>query len=111
MIAAYPNLKGLYATNEGSAVGIVNALTELNLAKGKLTVIGFDSGKAQVDAIKSGMMAGAITQDPIGIGRLVVRNAVAAINGETLPKFSDTGAFWYDNTNMTDENIAAVLYE
>lgn len=111
MIAAYPNLKGLYATNEGSAVGIVNAVTELNLAKGKLIIVGFDSGKAQVDAIKAGVMAGAITQDPIGIGRLVVRNAVAAINGETLPKFSDTGAFWYDNTNMTDENIAAVLYE
>ena len=111
MIAAYPNLKGLYATNEGSAVGIVNAVTELNLAKGKLIIVGFDSGKAQTDAVKSGVMAGAITQDPIGIGRLVVRNAVAAIKGETLPKFMDTGAFWYDSTNMTDENIAAVLYE
>ena len=111
MIAAYPNLKGLYATNEGSAVGIVNAVTELNLAKGKLIIVGFDSGKAQTDAVKSGVMAGAITQDPIGIGRLVVRNAVAAIKGETLPKFMDTGAFWYDSTNMTDDNIAAVLYE
>jgi ribose transport system substrate-binding protein len=111
MIAAYPDLKGLYATNEGSAVGIVNAVTELGLANGELIIVGFDSGKAQTDAVKSGVMAGAITQDPIGIGRLVVRNAVAAINGETLPKFSDTGAFWYDNTNMTDENIAAVLYE
>jgi ribose transport system substrate-binding protein len=111
MIAAYPDLKGLYATNEGSAVGIVNAVTELNLAKGALIIVGFDSGKAQTDAVKSGVMAGAITQDPIGIGRLVVRNAVAAINGETLPKFMDTGAFWYDSTNMTDENIAAVLYE
>jgi ribose transport system substrate-binding protein len=111
MIAAFPNLKGLYATNEGSAVGIVNAVTELGLAKGKLIIVGFDSGKAQTDAVKSGVMAGAITQDPIGIGRLVVRNAVAAINGETLPKFMDTGAFWYDSTNMTDENIAAVLYE
>lgn len=111
MIAAYPDLKGLYATNEGSAVGIVNAVTELNLAKGALIIVGFDSGKAQTDAVASGVMAGAITQDPIGIGRLVVRNAVAAINGETLPKFMDTGAFWYDSTNMTDENIAAVLYE
>lgn len=111
MIAAYPDLGGLYATNEGSAVGIVNAVTELGLPNGKIVIVGFDSGKAQVDAIKSGVMAGAITQDPIGIGRLVVRNAVAAINGETLPKFSDTGAFWYDNTNMTEENIAAVLYE
>jgi len=111
MIAAYPNLKGLYATNEGSAIGIVNAVTELGLPAGELIIIGFDSGAAQVEAVKSGVMAGAITQDPIGIGRAVVRNAVAAIRGETLPKFTDTGAFWYDATNYTDENIAAVLYD
>jgi ribose transport system substrate-binding protein len=47
----------------------------------------------------------------MGIGRAVVRNAVAAINGETLPKFTDTGAFWYDATTMGDANIAAVLYD
>ncbi len=111
MIAAYPDLAGMYATNEGSAIGIVNAVTELGLPNGELTIIGFDSGAAQVQAIKDGVMAGAITQDPIGIGRLVVRNAVAAINGEELPDFSDTGAYWYDADNMDDENIAAVLYE
>jgi len=111
IIAAYPDLKGLYATNEGSAIGIVNAVTELGLPNGELVVIGFDSGAAQVQAIKDGVMAGAITQDPIGIGRAVVRNAVAAIKGETLPAFTDTGAFWYDATNMTDDNIAAVLYD
>lgn len=111
MIAAYPDLKGLYATNEGSAIGIVNAVTELGLPNGELVIIGFDSGAAQVQAIKDGVMAGAITQDPIGIGRAVVRNAVAAINGETLPAFTDTGAFWYDADNMTDDNIAAVLYD
>lgn len=111
MIAAYPNLKGLYATNEGSAIGIVNAVTELSLAKGALVIIGFDSGAAQVAAVKDGVMAGAITQDPIGIGRAVVRNAVAAIRGETLPAFTDTGAFWYDSTNLDDANIAAVLYD
>lgn len=111
MIAGNPNLKGLYATNEGSAIGIVNAVTELSLPNGQIVIIGFDSGAAQVQAIKDGVMAGAITQDPIGIGRAVVRNAVAAINGETLPAFTDTGAFWYDADNMGDANIAAVLYD
>lgn len=111
MIAAHPDLAGMYATNEGSAIGIVNAVGELGLPNGELQIVGFDSGAAQVQAVKDGVMAGAITQDPIGIGRLVVRNAVAAINGEELPEFSDTGAYWYDADNMDDENIAAVLYE
>ena len=111
MIAAYPDLVGLYGTNEGSAIGIVNAVTELGLPAGELTIVGFDSGAAQVDAIRNGVMAGAITQDPIGIGRTVVENAVAAINGEELEDFTDTGSYWYDAENLDDPEIAAVLYE
>ena len=111
MIAAHPDLVGLYGTNEGSAIGIVNAVTELGLPAGELTIVGFDSGAAQVDAIRNGVMAGAITQDPIGIGRTVVENAVAAINGEELDDFTDTGSYWYDAENLDDPEIAAVLYE
>jgi ribose transport system substrate-binding protein len=111
MIAAHPNLKGLYGTNEGSAIGIVDALNELGTAPGKLAVIGFDSGQAQIDAINSGAMAGAITQNPIGIGEATVQAAFDAINGKTPEKVIDTGYFWYDKTNMDDPKIAPVLYK
>ncbi|TFD22443.1 ABC transporter substrate-binding protein [Cryobacterium sp. TMS1-13-1] len=111
MIAGHPNLKGLYGTNEGSAIGIVNAVGELGLAPGELTVIGFDSGQAQIDAITGGLMAGAITQNPIGIGEATVQAAFDAINGKTPEKVIDTGYFWFDKTNMKDAEIAAVLYK
>ncbi|WP_152361921.1 ABC transporter substrate-binding protein [Microlunatus speluncae] len=111
LIAANPDLKGLYGTNEGSAIGIVNAVGELNLAPGKITIVGFDSGKAQIDAIKTGVMAGAITQDPIGIGRATVESAVKAIEGQQVEKVIDTGSYWYDKTNIDDPKIAAVLYQ
>lgn len=111
MIAAHPDLKGIYGTNEGSAVGVVNALTELGLNGDDLTVIGFDSGKAQMDAITNGLMAGAITQNPIGIGAETVQAAFDAINGDTPEEVIDTGYFYYDAENMKDEEIAAVLYE
>jgi ribose transport system substrate-binding protein len=111
MIAAHPGLKGLYGTNEGSAIGIVDAAQELNLSAGKITIVGFDSGKAQIDAIKSGLMAGAITQDPIGIGKSTVQSAVDAIAGKQLQKVIDTGSYWYDKTNIDDPKIAAVLYQ
>ena len=111
MIAAHPDLVGLYGTNEGSAIGVVNAVSELGLPNGQITIVGFDSGAAQIDAIRNGVMAGAITQDPIGIGRTVVENAVAAINGEELEEFTDTGSYWYDASNFDDPEIAAVLYE
>lgn len=110
ILQAHPNLKGFFGTNEGSAIGVINAVTESGL-DGKITVIGYDSGKQQIDAIKAGKMAGAITQNPIGIGYETVKAAVAAVKGETVEKNIDTGFFWYDKTNIDSEEIKAVLYE
>ena len=104
-----PKLKALFGTNEGSAIGIVNAVREMKRTGVK--VVGFDSGKQQKDAIASGAMAGAITQNPVGIGYRTVEAAVKALKGEALPKTLDTGYFWYDKTNLRDPKIAAVLYD
>ena len=78
-------------------------------SKKKLVVIGYDSGKEQIDAIKSGEEAGAITQNPIGIGSCVVESAIKALKGEKLPKTIDTGFYWYDKSNVSDPKVAAVL--
>jgi ribose transport system substrate-binding protein len=110
-LAANPDLKGLYGTNEGSAIGIVNAVNELGLQPGKVTVVGFDSGQAQIDAIKSGVMAGAITQDPMGIGRCTIDSAVKAVKGEKMEKIQDTGSFWYDKSNVDASDIKPKLYQ
>ncbi len=109
ILTANPDLDGMFGTNEGSAIGVVNAVREMG-SEG-LTVIGYDSGKAQTDAIREGLMAGAITQNPIGIGYETVKAAVAATNGEELPEIIDTGFFYYDQSNIDDEEIQAVLYE
>jgi ribose transport system substrate-binding protein len=110
IIQAHPNLKGFFGANEGSIIGVLNAAKELNL-EGKLTIIGYDSGQQQMDAIRSGAEAGAITQNPIGIGYKCVEAAVKAYNGEALPKIIDTGFMWYDKTNIDAPEIQAVLYK
>jgi ribose transport system substrate-binding protein len=109
MLIANPGLGGLFGTNEGSAIGIVNAVREMG-AEG-VTIIGYDSGRAQTDAIREGLMAGAITQNPVGIGYETVKAAIAAINGEELPAIIDTGFFYYDQSNIDDAEIQAVLYD
>ena len=108
MIQANPNLKGIFGANEGSAEGAAIGIKESGK---KLVLIGYDSGKDQKEAIMSGLMAGAITQNPVGIGKCVVDSAAKALKGEKLPKKIDTGFFWYDKTNMNDPKIAAVLYD
>lgn len=108
ILAANADIKGIFGTNEGSAVGVLNGVREMGA---KVVVVGFDSGKAQKDAIREGVMAGAITQNSVGIGYETVKAAVAASKGETLPKTIDTGFYWYDKTNIDDPAIAAVLYD
>ncbi len=109
MIQSNPDMKGFFGANEGSIIGVLNAVKELGLV-GKIVVIGYDSGKQQIDAIRSGAQAGAITQDPIGIGYKAVEAAVKAIKGQAVPKSIDTGFKWYDKTNIDDPAIVAVLY-
>lgn len=109
IISANPDIKGIYGSNEGSAIGVIKGVEESG--KKGITIVGFDSGKAQIDAIKSGVMAGAITQNPIGIGQQVVAAAMKAIKRKPLPKVIDTGFYWYDKTNIDDPKIQAVLYQ
>ena len=109
IILANPDLKGFFGANEGSAIGVLNAVNELG--RTDIVVIGYDSGQAQLDAIRSGVMAGAITQDPIGIGYKCVEAAVKALNGEELPASIDTGFHWFDKTNIDSEQIAPLLYQ
>ncbi|NOD77633.1 MULTISPECIES: ABC transporter substrate-binding protein [unclassified Ruegeria] len=109
ILTANPDLNGIFGTNEGSAIGVVNGVQELGTEG--LVIIGYDSGKAQKDAIKSGLMAGAITQNPVGIGYETVKAAVAALNGEEVPALIDTGFYYYDASNIDDPKISAVLYD
>ncbi|WP_419994598.1 ABC transporter substrate-binding protein [Streptomyces boninensis] len=108
IIAGNPQLDGIYGSNEGSAMGVVQGVKESG--KDDLKVVGFDSGQGQINAINEGRMIGAITQDPAAIGAQVVAAAVRAIKGEKLPKVIETGYYWYDRKNMDDPKIASVLY-
>ena len=108
IIQANSDIVGMYGSNEAAASGIVQGVAET----GKdVTVVGFDSGKTQIDAIKAGSEAGAVTQSPVKIGYYTVKAAVVAINKGELPKVIDSGFAWYDKTNIDDPDIKANLYE
>jgi ribose transport system substrate-binding protein len=110
IIQANPNLKGFFGANEGSIIGVLNAVRDSG-KEGEIVVIGYDSGVQQMDAIRAGTQAGAITQDPIGIGYKCVEAAVKAIRGESVEKNIDTGFHWYDASNIDSDLIKPLLYE
>lgn len=110
IIEAYPDLKVIIGSGEGNAVGVLNALKELG-KEGDYTVLGFDTGKTQVDAIKSGVELGTEASFPYMIGYQGIVNAVRYLNGETIDKKIDTGYYWIDKDNIDSEEAQLRIYE
>ena len=105
------DLIAIYGSNEFAAKNIVTANESLNkLGADKVIGVGFDAGKIQLDAVRSGIFAGSITQNPVQIGYQAVDLAVKAAKGESVSDV-DTGCLWYTADNMEDEDIAPCLYE
>jgi ribose transport system substrate-binding protein len=118
MMIANPDIKLIYASNEGACVGAYNGLQEINMI-GKVLLIGFDSSAAMKQGVRSGEIAGAITQDPVGMGYKAVATACKLMLGEKIEGevdehgtvVVDTGCYWYDASNMDEDHIAPLLYD
>ena len=108
-----PDTIAIYGSNEFAAKAIINAndgFSESKLGADKIIAVGFDSGALQQDAIRNGVFAGSVTQDPVQIGYQAVKLAVEAAQGKEVED-TDTGSKWYDASNIDDEDIQALLYE
>ncbi|MEA4897868.1 MAG: ABC transporter substrate-binding protein [Christensenellaceae bacterium] len=118
MLVANPDIALIYASNEGACVGAYNGLKEINMI-GKVMLIGFDSSAALKAGVRNGEIAGAITQDPVGMGYAAVATACKLVLGEEIKGavdengtiVVDTGCYWYDATNMDEGHIAPLLYD
>ncbi|APX34081.1 BMP family ABC transporter substrate-binding protein [Brachybacterium sp. P6-10-X1] len=108
MITANPDLAGMFGTNEGSAIGILRGVQESG--RDDLAVVGFDSGRAQVEAIRDGEMSGAVTQNPVAMGRITVQTVLAAIRGQEVEEVIDTGFLWYDADNLDSDEVQEAIY-
>jgi ribose transport system substrate-binding protein len=104
------NLLGIFCSNEGAVNGMLAAVNAGSKIPEGVKVVGFDAGAGQKAAVKSGVFMGSITQDPFQIGYKAVELAVKAIKGEKVADV-DTGAKWYDASNMEQADIAQLLYD
>lgn len=101
----------IYGSNQHSAEALVTADENLNkLGPDGVIGIGFDAGSVVKGAVADKTLSGAVTQDPVNIGYMTVKLAVAAANGEKVESV-DTGCQWYTSENMKDDNIAPNLYD
>lgn len=84
-----PGLVGLFGTNEGSTVGVGNAIAAQN---NNIVGIGFDLTKETQKLINKDALNAIMVQNPYTMGYLGMASAVAAVKGfNTGPPFIDTG--------------------
>ena len=80
---------GIFGTNEGSTVGVGNAIKGNG---GGIVGVGFDKSDAILSLIKDGSIVCAMAQNPDVMGYEGLKAAVAAVKGEEIPeKNVDTG--------------------
>ncbi len=105
------NVVAIFGSNESAANGILDASNEgADLTSKGILAVGFDAGKRQKAAVAAGAFMGSITQDPFNIGYKAVELAFKAYKGESVADI-DTGAKFYTKDNMTQSDIAQLLYD
>lgn len=109
MMQAHPDLKAFFATNVDGAVAAGQAVKGADKV-GDVVVMGFDSGKPQMDMIREGVIQRAVAQNPYAIGYEAVQMAAKAIQGEQVEKFVDSGVIWYDKDTIDDPEVQKSLY-
>lgn len=108
IINANPDLDGIFAANESSTVGAVQAVKTLGKA-GRIVVVGFDSSPTLIEDLKDGVLDSLVHQDPFRIGYEGVRAMVLELQGETPPRRVDTGVYLITRESLEDPEIQRLL--
>jgi ribose transport system substrate-binding protein len=83
------DLVGIFASNEGSTIGVGNAIRENNP---EIIGIGFDRSEEILRLIENGSLNAVVAQNPYTMGYLGMSEAIAALSGkDTGPSMIDTG--------------------
>jgi ribose transport system substrate-binding protein len=96
-------IDGIFAPNESSATGMLNALRSLKLNK-QVKLVGFDSSEFLIDALREGEVDGLVVQDPYRMGYLGVYTMVMHLEGyDVTPdskKVQSTGEYLVTRDNL-----------
>jgi ribose transport system substrate-binding protein len=109
VLAANPDLKGIFGANEPTAIGMGRALVQSGKA-GKVVAIGFDGNADLQGFVKDGTIAAIAVQSAYQMGALGVKTAVDVLDKKTVPKFRDTGVVMVTRTNIDTPEAKNVLY-
>jgi ribose transport system substrate-binding protein len=85
-----PHVSAVFCANDQMALGALQSL-EANKATGRIKLVGFDGAIEATQQIIAHKMFATIAQDPYGMAKIAVQEAVARSKGEKVPKTVNTG--------------------
>jgi ribose transport system substrate-binding protein len=109
MLAAHPDLDGMFASAEPSSVGASLAVKARDLA-GKVKLVAFDSSEGMVEDLKNGVIHAMVVQDPYRIGYEAVRTLVDHLNGKKVPKRMDLSARVLVKEDLDKPEVMKLLF-
>jgi ribose transport system substrate-binding protein len=111
IIAANPELRGVFASNLIMAQGAAQAVAEskTNKTGDKINLVGFDSDDQLVKFLQDGTIAALVVQDPFRMGYDGVKTALAASKGEQVPTTVDIGANLVTKANINSARSQELL--
>ena len=107
MLTAFPDLDGMFGSNESSTVGAARAVQS---AKRQLNLVGFDSSPTLIEGLKDGVIDSLVTQNPFDMGYKSVKAAVAKLNGGNVDHVQKLPAVVVTKANLEEPSIHARLY-
>ena len=108
ILTSHPDLSGMFASNESSTVGAVQAIKQKGLA-GKVILGGFDSSPNLIDDLKAGAIDSLVLQDPFKMGYEGVKSIVDKMNGLTPQRHQDTGVKLLTRENLETPEMQQLI--
>src|SRR3990167_576156 len=109
VLAANPDLKGIFGANEPTAIGMGRALVQAGKA-GKVVAIGFDGNADLQGFVKDGTIEAIAVQSAYEMGNLGVKTVVELVEGKKVPAFRATGVLMVKKKTIDSPAAKTVLY-
>lgn len=110
VLAANPDLAGVFTFNGGDAPGVVTALNEAGAAD-KVKFVSGDAQPFQVEQLKNGEVAALIVQQARTMGTLSIQYALDALAGKDVPAETALPTVVATLENLETPDVANNLYQ
>lgn len=109
MMTSHSDLKGIFATNEPSAVGAAQAVKAAGKT-GRIKLVCFDASEPEIAGLKEGVVQALVVQNPFKMGYEGVKSAIDHLAGRPVQKRIDTGVTIVTMENFNDPAVQKILY-